>query len=353
MAQEIEPKFKPAYIPADIPSLLREWNEGEQVGTTSRVMELDDIFKWMPGTINGWYGWANDGKGTFFDFLAVMNAMFDGGKFCMLKQEDMSSTKYKDQAAKITANRIHKSLVWTYTGKTPYAHYAKRYGVTQLQKDEYMQALNWMEDHFFVIYPQDRRHGSVLQQFKFMYEKYGCNKFLIDPWKSIILQSDRKNLRGDELLNEAFIEQKEFALTTNSAVHNIAHPKSISDVMDKNGKYKVVNQFMIAGGAAWDNNMDSQYSIYRPERHLNPSDTKVHFYNLKQRNAEEVLAKRGMYDHIRFDPITKRYFFNGICPLDGSTYENVVSGRKAWNKTAPIDFTEPKKEEVNQEDLPF
>lgn len=350
MAEKIDPKFVPAYIAPDITSLLREWSSGEQVGVTSRVPELDDIFKWMPGTINGWYGWANDGKGTFFDFLAVLNAKVDDGKFCMLKQEDMSSTKYKEEAAKITANRIHKSLVWTYTGQTPYAHYAKRYGVPQIQKDLYMQALEWMEEHFFVIYPKDRRYKNVLDQFLFMYEKYGCNKFLIDPWKSIILESSRKNLRGDELLNEAFIEGKEFALKTNSSLHYIAHPKSIGDVMDKNGKYKVVNQFMIAGGAAWDNNMDSQYSIYRPERHLNPADTKVHFYNLKQRNAEEVLAKRGVYEDIRFDPITKRYFFNQICALDGSKYESSVS--RKYTQAAPIDFT-ASKTETNNDDLPF
>lgn len=320
MAEKVEqkPNFEAAHIPVHIESLLREWNQGEQVGETSRVSELDDIFKWMRGTINGWYGWANDGKGTFFDFLAVMRAKFDGWKFCMMKQEDMSSTRYKNEAAKITANRIHKSLVWTLTGKTPYKHYAAKHGLEHISKNEYVEALDWVDEHFIIVYPRDRSFKNVLDTFAFYHEKYGVDAFLIDPFKSLKL-SDSK--RTDFMMDDLFIECKEFALKTNTSFNFIAHPKSMTDVRtgkDPNSPFKVVNQFMIAGGQAWDNNMDSQYSIYRPERHLNPADPKVHFHNLKQRNAEEVLAKRGVYEHIKFDSHTKRYFFNGICPLDGS-----------------------------------
>jgi len=99
MAKKIEHHvdFSSAYLPVDIASLLREWDEGEQIGQTSQATELDDVFKWMPGTQNAFYGWANDGKGTFYDMLAVMKAKFDDWKFCMMKQEDISSTRYKKE----------------------------------------------------------------------------------------------------------------------------------------------------------------------------------------------------------------------------------------------------------------
>lgn len=340
MAKKIEERksIEPAHLPVDIASLLREWDEGEIVGETTRIGELDEILKIMRGTINAWYGWANDGKGTFFDFVAVMKAKFDDWKFCMMKQEDVSSTKYKNEPPKITANRIHKSLVWTLTGKTPYKHFSKHYGIPQITKDEYLAALEWVDDHFIIINPKDRSYRNVMDTFKFYYEKYGIDGFLIDPFKSLKLEDSR---RTDFMMDDLFIECKEFSLQTNSWFNFIAHPKSMQEVRtgkDPNAPFKIVTQFMIAGGQAWDNNMDAQYSIYRPDRHLNSSDPKVHLWNLKQRNAEEVLAKRGVYELIKFDPLTKRYFFNGVCPLDGSL-ERANVGRQE-----PISFSEPKYE---------
>jgi hypothetical protein len=337
MDEKVAPDYAAAHIPVEINSLLREFSQGEQIGEKSRVDDLDEIFKWMRGTINGWYGWANDGKGTFFDFMAVMKSNFDGWKWCVMKQEDMSSTRNPDEKfASITANRIHKSYVWTKTGKTPYQHFANKYNTTRIEKQEYIEALEWVDEHFIVIHPKDRRFRNVIDTFNFYYEKFGVDGFLIDPFKSLKLDDTK---RTDWMMDDLFIECKEFALRTNTTFNFIAHPKSMTDTKDKDGRYRVVNQFMVAGGAAWDNNMDSQYSIYRPERHLNPADPKVHFHNLKQRNSEEVLAKRGSYDDIKFDPLTKRYFFNGVCPLSGELYSARYDKFPAVNSSVPVNVT--------------
>jgi hypothetical protein len=355
MAKKVEKEqpedFESAYKPVDITSLLREWKDGEQVGEPSRVAQLDDILKWMRGTINAWYGWANDGKGTFFDFMAVTKSALDGWKWCMMKQEDMSSTRYRSEPARITANRIHKSLMWTKTGITPYRHYAKKNNIPHIGKDQYVEALEWVDEHFKIIYPKDRKYRNVMDNFKFMHEKFGIDGFLIDPFKSLKL-SGGDDKRTDWMMDDLFIECKEFALHTNTTFNFIAHPKSLTDVRvtkDPHSAFKVVTQFMIAGGAAWDNNMDSQYSVYRPNRHTNASDPSVHLWNLKQRNAEEVLAKRGVYEMIKFDPDTKRYYFDQICPLDASQY------RPAWEKSKQpiINFDEPKPTDANKDDLPF
>lgn len=95
--------------------------------------------------------------------------------------------------------------------------------------------------------------------------------------------------------------------------------------------------------------MDAQYSVYRPERHLNPRDPKVEFHNLKQRNNEEVGAQRGVFRGIKFDRLTRRYFFDGICPIDGS----MEKGYQSKAKTAPIDFTVPKDNPFESDTPPF
>lgn len=334
---KIEKFSSAAYVPPNIQLMVNEWNEGTETGEPSRISELDEVFAWKRGFISGWYGWSNDGKGTFFDFMATVKAKHDGWKFCMMKQEDMSSRKSGKNIV-MTADDIYNNIIWGYTGKTPYKHFAKKHFIPQIPLDEYMDKMTWVEEHFFVVNPTDRKFKNVMDTFLYYYEKFGIDVFLIDPWKSII--TDRSTDTIDQVLNQAFIECKEFALKTNTSFNIIAHPKSMQDVKEKDGKYKVVNQFMVSGGAAWDNNMDAQYSIYRPERHLSPSDPKVHFYNLKQRKSEIVGARRGVYENITFDYKTKRYFFNQVCPLDGS-----LKPDRFAKKEGMMDFGAPKEKE--------
>ena len=108
------------------------------------------------------------------------------------------------------------------------------------------------------------------------------------------------------------------------------------------GHYKVVNQHMVLGGSAWDMKMDAQYSIYRPERHIDQNDPKVHLYNLKQKQSEIVGVNKGDYKNIIFEYKRHQYYFNNINPMDGS-----LLNQPAWSK--PDLFSESK----NKTDDPF
>jgi len=340
-------KIDPSYYAPDIASMSKEWSDGAQSGEASGITQLDSVFKWMRGFINGWYGWSNDGKGTFFDYLAVVKAMRDDWKFCMFKQEDMSSVRQSNKKIKITANDIYNGLVWTYKGITPYKHVAERIHKPQMILDEYYAAMEWVEKHFFIVYPHDRRFKNVMDIFRFMYENYGIDVFLGDPFKAFILEGEE---RGDHMMTKVFIEAKEFALSTNTSVNFISHAKSMTDQKEKDGRYKVVNQFMQLGGSAWDINMDGQYSIYRPLRHKQPNDPNVTFFNLKQRKAEIVGCNRGECEGIRFDWIRRRYYFNDICPIDGS----VAPGSEKKNEQTVANFFETEsKATAGNDDLPF
>ncbi len=106
-----------SYIPLDIAASVNEHEEGVQGGEPCGVDQLGDVFAWMRGSINGWYGWANDGKSEFRDFLKVIKAKRDGWKFCCFRPEDMDSV-ITGGKAHIRANRIYKNLAWNLTGKT-------------------------------------------------------------------------------------------------------------------------------------------------------------------------------------------------------------------------------------------
>lgn len=337
-----------ALFRVDYESMVREYSEGVAMGKTSRVSALDDIFKWTTGTINAFYGWASDGKGTFFDYVSVMAALFDQQKFCAFRQEDMSSTRFKNESPKMTANRIHRGLIWTYTGKCPDKNFCQKHGAKFLEKDEFMDAMQWVDDRFFIINPRDRSWQNVKSLFEFYWKEFGINHFLIDPFKSLRLEENR---RGDFIMDDLFIDAKDFAVRTNTSVNFIAHPRSLTDVKqgkDINAPFRIVNQYMIAGGAAWDNNMDSQFSIYRPNRHNNPRDPAVQLHNLKQRNSEEVGADKGSVLDIKLNRNQRRYYFNGRCPITGDTWTEVQ-----YTKQALIDYSEPKNKTVDLEELPF
>lgn len=337
-------KVTSSYVPLDIAAAMSEHGEIVQGGETCRVDGMKDVFAWMRGTINGWYGYANDGKSEMRDYLKVLKSKHDGWKWCLFRPEDMDAVMV-DGRPQIKANRLYKNLAWTLTGKTWLKNFSQKYFVPAMTLDEEMEALEFIKNHFFVIYPKDRTYKNIIDQKLFMYEKFGIDGFETDPISGLVLPS---NERADERLAAVLFDEKEFALKTNSVNDFVNHPKSMNDVKDKSGAFKVVNQFMVLGGSMNDAKMDGQYSIYRPERHLNPSDPKVHFWNLKQKNSQIVGVQRGVYEKIEFAYTKKQYYFDGVNPMTGEVKPDKF-------KQGNVDFTQPKGKDVppNNEDVPF
>lgn len=313
VSQENGETFISSYVPLDLAASVKEWDEGVQGGESCRIEALKDRFAWMRGFINGWYGWANDGKSEMRGFLKVLKAKVDGWKFAVFAPEDMDTILVGGKP-QIKANRIYKNLAWTLTGKTWNKNFSNKYFIPQMTLEEEMEALNFIQDHIYVIYPRDRQYKRILDEFKFLYEKFGIDGFEIDPFSGVLVPDME---RADVSLSNCFFEIKEFALQTNTVFDIISHPKSVHDHKEKDGRFKVVNQFMILGGSAWDMKMDGQFSIYRPERHLDPSNPKVHFHNLKQKQAQIVGVERGVTENIEFIFTKKQYWFDGVNPMTG------------------------------------
>lgn len=352
-------KFVSSYMPYDIESGVEEWDEGVQGGESCRVDELKDLLAWMPGFLYGWYGWANDGKGTFLDFMQVLKAKFDKTKICSFKQEDMDAVIVADDHGKkkvmIKANRIYKNLAWSLTGKTWNKAFAAKYHCKRMSLEEEMEAIRFITKHFFIIYPKDRRYKAIKDEFRFMYETKGINQFNIDPWNTVIVDNPN-NDTGDVKLVNCFIEWKEFCLETNTLLNIVNHPGSTHDTKVGKGKdapYRIVTSGMQLGGSAWNMKMDVENSIYRPERHLNPADPKVHFISLKVRQGEVLGVERGHYEHIVFDRIKKQYYFDGVCPMDGSMTKQRMERETAQTSAFGGPAQEPPKPGVSTDDLPF
>ncbi len=321
---EIKPTWSPAFQDKRYKSYLQpltfkteqEYQASIQYGESSGISEeFDKTYSYMRTHVNGIYGWPGDGKGLMTDFLSVVKAKKDGWKTCMFKEEDLGSYD-----GEVSAERIYDKLVWTLTGMTPWEKYAQINKCPLLPWDKYNEAKEWVKKHFFVVSMEDRKYTNILETFKFYYEVYGVDQFIIDPWIAVVLDEME---RGDERLVKAFLKCKRFVQETNTVMNIISHAGSRHEVKEKSGMFKVVNQFMQLGGSAWDIKMDGQFSYHRPYRHKNPNDPRVHVYNLKQRDGELVGARKSTYKKVEFDVNKRQYYFDGINPIDGSKKEPI------------------------------
>lgn len=343
-----------SYLPPDIALMKIAFEEGKEIGEPARVSALEKIFAWKAGFLNAWIGFPNDGKSTFFSFMALVKAKIDDWKWCLWTPE-MISSHLIDGKVYINADDVYDDLIFMYTGITPYKHWETKYNVKRIGWDDYFNAYEWVRDHFIVIDPSDRTYTSLLDNFKYQFEVNGCKGFLIDPYKNVKKQPE---VRTDIWLTDMLTECKRFAQETHSCMNIIAHPRSLTEPKNKDGSFKICTQFMLSDGAAWDQSCDGIYSIYRPERHKDSTDPNVSFYNLKQRK-QQLVARTGVYEYITFDFMKNRYYFDGVCPIDGSFYtpkqtEMFVDFqvKKATKNQGYVDMTVPANERA-PDNLPF
>ena len=307
--------FDRSVLHPNVKSMLNEYEHGKPIGEPSRSGndKLNEVFAWKRTFTYTWTGLPNAGKTQFFNFMALVKSIHDDWKWAIWSPEQLGSEK-QDGRVRINANDIYDDLIFSLKGVTPYKHMAEKYKLPRLDLADYMEAIEWIKQRFVVFDPPERRYRVLIDNFKWAYEKFGFDGFLIDPFKN--LKDDNSGLTTDKYLDDVFSDIKEFAIDTNSVFNIIAHPKSDKDYRNKDGSYRVVTQRDLLGGSAWDNNMDGIFSIYRPNAHKNIQDPAVHFYNLKMRK-QNLVAKRGVYEEISFDYRTNRYYFEHKCPIDG------------------------------------
>lgn len=315
---ELHDKRAASLVVMDVDAMLYEFRNGKLVGESARIPVLSENFSWKRGFVNCWTGWPNDGKTTFFQFMALMKSLVDKWKWCIWPPEMLNTQRDSNGKIKTSASDIWDELVYMYTGRCPYKHYKALYGIPQMYEAEYLKAIDELKDFFIIINPKDRKYDDLLDNFRYFHDIYNFDAALIDPFKN--LNHNENDQRFDLYLDKVFSESKELSLERDISMNYIAHPKNQVDPKNTDGSYKICSQFMLAGGAAWNNNMDGIYSIYRPFKHDKPTDPRVTFLNLKQRK-QQLVGRVGKYDKIEMLFSTNRYYFDGHCPIDGSYNE--------------------------------
>ncbi len=329
MTENVPSEFSSNLLGMDHDTLMKEFKEGKAVGETARIEPLKHQFTWKRGFVNCWTGLPNFGKSTLVTFLMANKSAWDTEwKWAIWSPEMISSTKING-TVQVSAGDIQDELIHMYIGKHPYKHFEAMYGIPQMTEEEYQKGREWVEDHFYIFHPKDKNYKTLIDNFMWIFETIGVSGWLIDPFKNVRYESFGTT---DIVLSQIFDEFKDCAVMTDSSVNIVAHPKSNNEPKKKvklpsgetaDGAFKVVTQYNLLGGSAWDSGMDGIFSIHRPFAHIDSNDPTAWLYHLKQRK-KHLVGNTGVFKGMEFDQMTNRYYFDARCPIDGEFKQAIV-----------------------------
>lgn len=300
-----------------IPTIRLKMKDAQNLLTGIKI-EQDKIDKYNGFTLDGDHlfllkDYTVTHNTSFLSYMMIIKSLRDGWRWCIWSPE-MKKANFVDGKIKTHFNVIAYEMMSTITGKTPYKHVAEKFQIPLLSLDDIQLLKEWIQNHFIFLDPAQRDIGYVIQMHKRIFETYGFDGFLLDPYKNIKAEIGK---RDDQHLSDVFAQIQEASIETNSVFNWIAHPKSgVSRVHETESGTEIApcTQYMLSGGAAWDNSMDGIYTPLRPYTVNDLTDNRVRFYNLKQR-MQELTAQRGCVEDITFDIKKRRYIFNYRDPL--------------------------------------
>jgi twinkle protein len=308
------------YIKDIFSTMIDNFEKGIELGDSTRFGIMDDFFRWKRGDVNLCTGYANAGKSTFMLQLMLTKSIWDGWKWAVFSPENYP------------ANDFYDDLVEMYLGKW-------RANTT---KEEYINALNFIGDHIFFVYPEnDHDLESVHEKFRYLILRKGLDGVMIDPFNQ--LDSMQKAYqREDQYLSSIIKDIKRFALLNGICYNIIAHPKSPTYKEDRS--LPVADMYDLAGGAMWGNKMDNILSYYRPRFHQdkNSNEVEIHIQKLKRRRTG---GKLGYFD-LLLDWKTKRF----VSADTGKAFCDSVLAKRVTSSHNPDNITQA---EISNQWLPY
>lgn len=307
--------------------MLDIYHNGEDVAETTHFGELDQFFRWKKGQVNLWTGYANMGKTTLFLQMALTKSIMDGWKWAIFSPENYPATDF------------YQDIIEMYIGK----NVSNRFG-NKMSEAEFIAACNFINDHMFFIYPDEKHTVEELHQaFQSLLMKEGIDGVLIDPYNQ--LEKSFPGMRTDEEISEFMRVVKRFTVQSNISYNIIVHPRSPQ--REKGSKeLKVPDAYDIAGGAMWANKADNILVYHRPNWHTNKEDptVEVHTQKIKRKRTGGKLGFVVIHYNVR----TSRYYDGNLVYCDPARKYRPHHFSPAIMQNQFIDFDE---EIVN--DVPF
>jgi twinkle protein len=292
-----QPKVDGIFTVDDITdSMLDGYRNGQERGTSTYIEEVDKAWTWRAGEVNIWTGYQNEGKSLFLNQLATIKASVDGWKFAIFSPENMPM------------NDFFNDIIEMYIGKSCDPYYKNNY----MTEAEYRQGMNFVQNHFNVIYPQRNFSlHTIFEKAKFLIKTQGIRALIIDPYNTVQHKMNRGE-REDLYISRFMSELKRFAVDNNISIHLVAH--QVTPQKNDDGRYPKPDVNRIKGGGTFADKADNVLFVWRPDRAIDFSSKKVIFGSQKIKKQKLVGYPQDV-ENISFDIRSSRYSFSGRTPF--------------------------------------
>jgi len=262
--------------------VVRLYHQGLSGGISTGWDSVDRHYTVRPGELTIVTGIPSHGKSQFLDALTVNLAHEHGWSFAICSPENLPVELH---AAKL----IEQHTGWPF-----------RKGPSQrLPHEELAPALQWLDDHFVLIAPDDNLTiPNLLLIAKSLVTRHGIRGLIVDPWNEF--DHSRPNHQTEtEYISTALGQIRRFARNHGVHVWLVAHPQKL--YRRKDGSYPVPTPYDISGSAHWRNKADNCLTIWRDE---NEPGKPVKLYVQKIRFRE--VGRVGIVS-LQFDQLNGRY----------------------------------------------
>jgi hypothetical protein len=280
--------------------LMKDYDDGTPMGGTTYFPLLDNHYRFLKGEVTTVTGLAGMGKSSMLIQLLTIRAAFNNEKFALLSMESFPPVFF------------YKEIARALIGK-PVEMGAKN----RMTRQEYELALEWINQHFYFIYPSKDEPSPEWTMARF-YEaiaKYSIDGTIVDPYNTQSHDMSKAGGREDKYIAQMLNKSQRFALTNNVYFFIVAHPRSIGKKDD--GCYKEPTADEISGGSVWWQRSDNILIYHRPSLPLDFQDPTCTLRSSKIKK-QQINGKPGVVT-MTYDWRISRYFENGFNPLDSFT----------------------------------
>lgn len=269
-------------------NLEERLSKGIVRGETTHFPILDNHYRWRRGEVSVIHGFGNHGKSVMALQLMLIKSVFCDYKWAVFNPENSP------------ADFFYQDIAEMYAGKP--------FDTTHpncCTEEERNKAKDFINEHFFYIYPKDDSPTPdyVLKRFMEVIIKHKIDGVMIDPFNQ--LAHDRGRGRDDHYLEIFLNKTKRFAQNQDIFFVICAHPNK----PEKSGTARIFDEpsvYDLAGGAMWNNKLDNILCYHRPNFFVDPKDAWC-TYSSQKIKKQKLNGIPGKVNFV-FDRFKSRFF---------------------------------------------
>lgn len=272
--------------------MMHSYHNGKERGTTTHVPKMDAHWTWRPTEVTMWTGYQNEGKSLYVEQLSTLKSHKEGWRHAVFSPENMPVEDWYD------------NIIEMYIGKSCDKYYERNL----MTEAEYLRGIAFVNDHFYVIYPeQDYQLGTLLECTTQLIKDKQINNLILDPYNTIDHELNAGE-REDLYISRFMSKLKRYAVLNYLPIQLVAH--QLTPQKDQDGRYMKPDVNKIKGGGTFADKADNVNFIWRPERALDFSNTSVVFGSQKIKK-QKLVGIPGEVQGIEFNRKENRYYVDG------------------------------------------